>query len=417
MAMRGLPANALTISLYLYGLLLVAVALFSYSFTDPNLVISHNELYWQWQQWMWRRWFDNPPLQATTFFWLMVGTWFSYGIVVWQLLQRRRPLTGKRILLIWLGLAAPFLLAYNALSHDVFNYMFNARMVLEYGANPHQQVALRFAYDPWVRFMHNTHTVAPYGYGWTALSLVPYSVGLEKFLTTWIAFRLMAVSGLLACGMIWYRWLVWLRKTDHLFWLLILGISPFVLSEVVMNAHNDVWMLWPALLSMYLLDRWRVERGWWRLVFLFLTLAASIAIKLATVVLVPVIVIVVLGRWVGNHSTWVARLMEKIQSADVAFFCSLLLFLPLLTARSQYFHPWYLLWSLVWLPLISRRWWQALLIGLMIASTFRYLPWIVAGGYGGTVIIRQRVITWVGGAISSVFVWLLLKRIRLNEKL
>ena len=73
---------------------------------------------------------------------------------------------------------------------------------------------------------------------------------------------------------------------------------------------------------------------------------------------------------------------------------SFLLFLPLLTARSQQFHPWYLLWPFVWIPFIKNAFWRALLIAFSFSSMLRYLPWLYNGGYDGGVLSQQKSITW-----------------------
>src|SRR5690606_25384890 len=50
---------------FIYCLCVALIVYFSYALTDPNLVLSTWQPYWQWQQQMWQTWFvTNPQLYA-----------------------------------------------------------------------------------------------------------------------------------------------------------------------------------------------------------------------------------------------------------------------------------------------------------------------------------------------------------------
>src|SRR5690606_16427971 len=144
------------------------------------------------QQWMWQTFFENRELMTYVYVGIVAVAFALYWAVTRDFNRKNVRLTLITSLLI----LSPLLLAYNALSHDVFNYIFNAKMVRVYQADPHNKVALDFPQDDWLRFMHNTHTPAPYGYGWTAMSLVPSAIGMDKFVITWELFRLFSVVSL-----------------------------------------------------------------------------------------------------------------------------------------------------------------------------------------------------------------------------
>ena len=376
-------------SVFLYTVALLMIAVFSFSFTDPNLVLSSNPVYWQAQQWFWRTWFDNPVLQAQWFAGLMVVIWLSYAFFARSLWGVREKITGKLLVIVVALFLLPLLFAYNALSHDIFNYMFNAKMVVEFGADPHVKTALDFAYDPWTRFMHNTHTPAPYGYGWTAISVVPFTLGMGKFLPSFFLFKMWSVLGMLvtAGGIVW--WLYKTQQRDRLWLVLLVFANPLLLLELTMTGHNDGWMLAPAVWMLALLQTKTPKTIWVRAMFAMLLLLFSISIKFATFVLLPVALLCI-------HSEWWQR---RLTPALLAFAASALLFLPLMTSRSQYFHPWYLSWSLVWLPMVKMRVWWLWLMALSVSATFRYLPWIHAGGFEGNVLFQQQLVTWVGGVV------------------
>lgn len=86
---------------------------------------------------------------------------------------------------------------------------------------------------------------------------------------------------------------------------------------------------------------------------------------------------------------------------------AVLLLIPLLSSRSQWFHPWYLIWSLSFLPFIHSNWLRVLLLSLSFSSMLRYIPWIKNGAFEYTdeLLVQQRIITWgVGLLISAVWI-------------
>lgn len=386
----------LGLSFLVYLLALLAYGIFSYSLTAPNLVLSQNQTFWQFQSFMWQTFFNHRELLTKVYASLMVIIFATYFWFSSQLLKQKK-LTLKLVLGLLVGLSLPLLLANNALSYDVFNYIFNAKMVAVYGADPHVQVALDFPDDPWLKFMHNIHTTAPYGRGWTYLSLLPLTLGLGKFLLTWWSFKIFSWLPLILLTVIYWCY----ARPKNLTWLVLLVFNPLVLIEVAANAHNDLWMMLPGIASLLLLSQARLERGFWlKAALSFLILFGSMWIKLATVLLIPVWLLIIAKPLVKNIPRF-----ESVLS-NWPLLASLAMFVPLLTARSQQFHPWYLLWPLVFVPLIRpnrwiRIWGQALFV-LTISSMFRYLPFLWNNNYEGQVLLWQKIITFAPFLLALV---------------
>jgi hypothetical protein len=402
-----------------FGVSLVLFSLFSYSLTDPNLVLSSWSPYWQFQQWMWQTFFLNAPLLSWSYFGLITSLWLSFFLMLTSLSDKPTKLSWKHILLGSIGVAIPLIFSYNALSHDIFNYIFNAKMVLLYHADPHLQTALNFATDPWTRFMHNTHTPAPYGYGWTVISLIPSLLGAGKFLPTWLLFKGMSWISWILTSLMLYR-IGQQRFEGKLSWSRfgLWFFSPLVLIEVLSSGHNDLWMMLPAMLSVATIAeipkstslRTKLLSGMWLLL--------SVSIKYASLALLPVWFALFFQRYLPESvRTRLQRYWPVV--------ASLLMFLPLLSSRSQYFHPWYLLWPLVWLPWFGQLeqqkiklhrlelLWQSCLVAVSISSTLRYLPWLVAGAFYPGVLLQQQLITFAGLGLGLICggSWWLLKRV------
>lgn len=398
-----------------YGFFLALYAAFSYSQTDPNLVLVNWQPYWQFQQWMWETFFKNHVLSSWVYAILLTVLFGLYFLVVKKLehssIEYER--SWKKYLLIYGLVIAPVLFSYNALSHDVFNYIFNAKMVVQYGANPHIQTALDFAQDPWTRFMHNTHTPAPYWYGWTALSLIPYVLGLGKFVMTWLAFRAWSVlSVVLLYFGLQYAASVFSGQKLQAHQLALVFFNPLFVIEILSNMHNDLWMVVPAVVSLALvtsLDPRTVPQAK-KLGLAVVLIILSISIKLATAVLIPLLILVLLEKnFIFKLADVIAaklplfkmipaRFLQSMESyvyQYIPMVAAVLLFLPLLTPRSQQFHPWYWTWILVWVPFIQNKFWRNIIVLASVSSMLRYLPWIWSGGFEGDVVLYQKLVTWV----------------------
>ena len=389
--------------LFLQLLLIIPFILFgvySYAQTDPNLVISSSPPYWKFQQHMWQLGYHQRPQSTEIYAGIIVLMFIASVVAV-------RKLSKLALFPFFLSVVLILIFAYPALSHDLFNYMFNAKMVTVYHANPHQHVALEFPSDDWLRFMHNTHTPAPYGYGWTVLSLLPYAFGMNKFNPTYYLFKTFMVVGLFGLFYVQKRIAVLLKEEKQWSisrWLFFL--SPLVLIETIGNAHNDVWMIALALGSMWMafLSLKQKKMMMWiaYAVSSLAFLAASISIKFATIVLLPVVVILMFSSRVKNK-------MIAIITRYWADISAVLLFLPLLTERSQQFHPWYLIWSLAFVPFMQKTWLKVWILAFSLSSMFRYVPFLYYGEYTPRELQQELLITWAGG-IGVFVVWGLVRK-------
>jgi len=392
--------------------LAVCLLCWSYTLVDPNLVLLPFKWSFALQQWYWQ-WGANRLLLASLYLGITLSWWG-----VWAIFQSRT--TGKVFSLSqWIVTLVPiiliFLFTYNALSHDIFNYLFNAKMVVVFQANPHHQVALDFAYDPWVRFMHNVHTPAPYGYGWTLVSLIPFVFSIGKFLSAYFLMKMWMILGL-ALYLLTAWWILRKEKLDckdKRFALL--ALHPLLLIETVVNGHNDVWMMWPALLAIGLIkNRKKNVKTFLMVVSLWLF---SISIKWASVVLLPILVGLWLEPWLKK--IWKQKMWLKLidwLAMSWAEWSTLFLLLPLFSSRSQWFHPWYLIWALAFLPFVKWRWLKAMLIGLSITSVWRVVPWILNNlEYSPLIQAQMRCVTW-SGAVIGLVVWLIFSQLKKNQK-
>lgn len=342
-----------------YFLLFIIFGIFSFVLTDPNLFLLKSDWFISFQTYLWKNFLPLQNFRTVFYGGLMIAIFINYLLILknWPKLNLNSRKNFWQFLII---ISLPIIISYNALSYDLFNYIFNAKMVVEFGANPHIQTAIDFPDEPMLRFMNNVHTPAPYGYGWTALSVLPYLAGLNKFFSTFLVFKLFAFCSLLLTLLIVEKFL---KKTNYLK-LALFFLNPLVLIEILSSAHNDLWMLAPALLAIYLADNFQ-NKKLLKTFLIIILMAISISIKYATIVLLPFVIYFIFKNK-----------FKKIEKIPYIFdLMSLALFSPLLTERSRYFLPWYLIWSLVFIPLGKSKFIRNLLIAFSFSSLLRYLPW------------------------------------------
>lgn len=400
----------LTLCVILYTLTSFLYTIFSFSLTDPNLVFTQWPPFWAFQQTMWQ-------LPKHTITWMYVGLILTMFVCNFWLyfIAKKITLSISQWLLVLICIVVPLLFSNNALSHDVFNYIFNARMVVKYQVNPHVRVAMDFMYDPWTRFMHNVHTPAPYFYGWTALSLIPYLLGFEKFVLTWLIFRLWSFFGLLLS--FYLTWWIGMRKGKVNWGLLVLTMfNPLLLIELVSNSHNDGWLIWPAMASFLVITNKKMGFSLLKTVGSLLFLLFSMSTKYATAILLPIWSFAVVDTFFHQKLSVVYEKFKFLTLSRYDF-ASILLFLPLFSVRSQQFNPWYLSWSLLFFPLMENRFLRACLIVLSVSSLLRYVPWMWNGGFSYTpeILLQQKMLTWIPVTVFACC-WILITSVTFIRK-
>ncbi len=268
-------------------------------------------------------------------------------------------LTHKQLIVTVAAACLIGIIAYPMFSYDIFNYLFNAKMVLVYHVNPHIQTANQFLSDPWTRFMHNIHTAAPYGYGWTGISLIPVFIGLPVFTLCFLFMKALVIGFFLLEGYLVYLLAKKLYPKQALQRTALFLLNPLILTETLIVGHNDSVMMAFALLSLFILIVPRVSpvvRWGGSLLALFV----SISIKYATIVLVP--------------------LLFLRKRVDIFTWGGIALLLVLLTRPGQV-HSWYLHWGIVLLLLSKHSWAVSFAILLSIGGLLRYFPYVYFGNW------------------------------------
>ncbi len=253
----------------LYLLVLIALGVYSYSQIDLNLTLFQNPVFLNFQNSMIQLGYFHRPESGLIFVVLTLLLSLFYFLLI------RSPKDWK---LVVGGLIVLGLICYPAFSHDIFNYIFDARIFAYHHQNPYTHTALMFKGDDWTRFMNWTHRVYPYGPSFLAITIGFYFLGLGKFILTLLSFKIMSLLAFGGSSYIIYK-LAGKRG------LMFFAANPLIIYEVIISDHLDILMLFFALLGWYLLIKPQKK------VLSYLSLLVSVGIKFVTVLLVPAFIL------------------------------------------------------------------------------------------------------------------------------
>lgn len=324
--------------IFFYSFFLLSLSLYSYVLVDPNLTL-FNHSWWTY----FRNFVVLIGYHRRDFSWLIYLTLLIIlSFFHFYFIKNYRKVNLWRLSLL-IGLITIF--SYPFLSHDFFNYMFDARILTVYGKNPYFFKALDFPDDPWVRFMHWTHRTYPYGPIFLLITIIPSVLSFGKFFLSFFLFKF-------TWFIFYFLTVIFLKKIDKKDGL-IFATHPLVIIEGLINNHNDLIALSLAVIGIYLLVKNKNFTS--RLFFIF-----SAGIKYLTLPLI------FLPRLSSNH-----RRLNLIFGFSILFILYLSFFGEI--------QPWYFLIFFAFLPyfknLISR--FSLFFFGLLLS----YYPYIRFGGW------------------------------------
>ena len=270
--------------LFIYATLLISLTVLSFTQVDLNLTLSSWKPYLQIQNQLTNLGYFNRPansilwlagISALTLFYLYAMTQASKG-----------KLTNSNIKIILIMSAICGVVSYSVFSHDIFNYMFDARILTKYTLNPYDMKALDFPNDEWIRFMHWTHRTYPYGPIWLLITILPSYLGLQKLLITMILFKLLFAVSYIVAAVYLRKILTVLTKDERLINIgqLLFVLHPLIIIDGLISPHIDLTSSALFLVGLYyfLIHKKAVS---------IILIILSIGIKFVSVVFVPLIVI------------------------------------------------------------------------------------------------------------------------------
>ena len=393
------------------GYLIVVVGLFLYSFTQVDLSLTLSE----WSIWqIVQKFFQNigyfqRPL--STLFYIVIILLLYIFYFAFLFLAHKKKITRKEVWFLILATTVILTFSYNAFSYDLFNYIFDAKIVTHYHQNPYIHKALDFPQDPMLSFMHWTHRTYPYGPMWLILT-VPLSFFVNFFLPTFFIFKTLIALSFLGTAFFISKILNKISPHNEVFGLVFFALNPLVIIESLVSGHNDIVMIFLSMVALYSVMNNKYVRS-------FILLVLSIGIKFATIFLIPVFAFLyfqIVHRHSGNSERSVEasripienkRFWTSQNDAWQKIFLSItaLMIIPVAMASVRTdFQPWYLLYVLPFSALISKKYY--VFIPSVVVSFFallQYAPFLYLGNWNEPV---PTLLLWI--TISSILLSLVL---------
>ncbi len=331
----------------LYGLLVLLFSIYTYSQIDLNLTLFNHPAWNTFRSQIIQLGYYHRDISSILYI-IFVILLFVFYVYFYKKYKRFNPITCALIT------GFVILISYPFLSHDFFNYMFDAKILTFYGKNPYLFKALDFPQDHWIRFMHWTHRTYPYGPTFLPMTLLPSFLGMGKFILNMLFFKMMYVG-------IYIVTVYLLAKKDKS-WAILFATNPLIIVEGLMNAHNDFIALSLGIIGyLLLLDK---RDNWGRLVLLI-----SGGIKYITLPLV-----------------FLSRTNKKI---NLAIFLLIIFLLIYLTFTSEV-QSWYFLSLLVFIPLYPEFIFK---LNIFFAGLlFAYYPFLRIGEWNNQAVSNKHLI-------------------------
>lgn len=327
----------------------------SYSFVDQNLSYL-NFLYTGF-------WFSNRVLVSIIYATIVGILFVSYFLI----LKHSKYFENNIWKIIGIVVAILILSYPAALSYDIFNYVTTAKVAFHYHENPYLIYPIEFSGDPYLAFTRATNKTALYGPLWIGITAVPFILGFGNFIFTLFLFKLVPLIFYL--GICWLIYKLSNNKTNVLYF----ALNPLVLIETFISGHNDVVMMFFALLSFYFIFQKKLG-------FSLISLLCSILIKFSTLFLIPVYLLAIFKKNIDQ---------EKIFKYSAISMFVIFLLSPI----REELYPWYAIWFITFVSLISSKLIRSFVILLSFALLMRYIPYMWTGYYFGITPIFREILT------------------------
>lgn len=361
---------------FFYFLFLVSLILFSYLFIDPNLIYLKN-LYTGFA-------FQNRAFVSVIYLVFIILFFIFYLLFI------KKKYFKKIDLKVLIGLSSILIISYPAmLSFDIFNYIATSKVLFYYHENPYLIMPIEFLRDPILLFTRGANKLDLYGIFWTLISGIPYILSFGNYIASILMLKVFI--SLFYFGLIFLIW----KFTKNKLSVVLFAANPLVIIETFISGHNDVVMMFFALLAIYLLRNKRIL-----IAVIFFTL--SVFIKYATLFLVPLFFLTILRYAKNKKIDWRKFYLWAFFSMIAVFTLSFL---------REEIYPWYAIWPLTFLVLIPQK--NKLInifLGLSFGLMLAYIPYMYLGTYFGHTPLIKIILT-----ISPPIVVFLYQRIKKDK--
>ena len=270
------------------------------------------------------------------------------------------------------------------LSHDIFSYIFDAKILDHYHTLPWLFAPKNFSEDPLLPFVHWSSSTTRYGPIWLVFSSVLYFVGQDNLLLILILFKLLGIIPFFFNTYILSLILNALKLDKKN--LVLFVANPLILLESLVGPHTDMLMTTFVLFSLYFL----LVKSQTKSLIAFIL---SIGVKIVSL---PIGLAFVLANIFSVKGKTIVLVFYWLSLAGTI----------IIIARWS-INPWYFTLPITLSTLLYKdRTIRYIAVSLSFAALFRYLPYFYLGFFDP----RNKIRAFIFLEMTLPFViWLLLK--------
>ena len=357
---------------YLYSVVFIVFSVISFFFIDPNFIYLRH---------LYTGASSLNRLPLTVIYVILISFLF---LIHYFILKRASSLDLKKIKKI---LIVPLIgvLSYPAmLSYDIFNYIATAKVMFFRWENPYLVMPIEFINDPVLLFTRAANKIALYGPAWILVTGLPFILSLGNYLISIVLLKI------LVCAFFFGALFIIWKLTKNYYSVLFLGTNPLVVVETFLSGHNDIVMMFFALLSIYSLKNKKI-------VIAVACLLISILIKYATIFLVPLFIYYIYQRLRRKQINWDRFYL-------LGFFLMFGVFL--LSPLREELYPWYSIWFIVFATLIPSKIIKTFVVFLSLGMMLRYIPYMYVGDYLNWMPGVKSILTIAPTLLFLIYLWL-----------
>ena len=343
--------------LFIYYITLGFLLLYSFALVDPNITLINLPIWTAFRNIMVQLGYYHR--QISTVLYISIISLLSFLHI---LLVRSKSINPTKLAI---ATALLLLFSYPFLSHDLFNYMFDARILTFHHANPYLHAALDFPSDQWIRFMHWTHRPYPYGPTFLPLTLIPSFLSGGKFILAYLFFK--AMYGLLYVWTV--KMLTKMNKTYGIFF----ATQPLIIIEGLVNNHNDLIAVSFAIMGIYYASSKILSA---------LAFVMSAGIKYITI---PAVLLLNTAK-------------HKKKTVQLSF--ALLVFIILYISYTGEMQQWYFLNLFLFIPIFFTLFKKSYLFFFSILVS--YFPFILYGTWDSSALMLKNAIIVIGFTATCI---------------
>jgi len=374
--------------------IITAILLFLYSFTqvDLSLTLSQASILQQIQKsFQYIGWFNRS-----------LSTYLYVGLIIWMFslfvltlrLAVREKITSKKMWTIIICLAVILIPSYNAFSYDLFNYIFDARIVTNYHVSPYEFKPLDFPTDAMLSFMRSTHRVYPYGPTWLGLTVPLTFAANEVFAISLLLFKTLSAAAFIGTAFFIKKIAEKLKLQNVNLAVIIFALNPLVIIESLVSSHNEIVMMFFMVASIYMLFRNKKITS-------ILFLIISIGIKYATAIFAPLFLL----RFFSKISD--KRILEL--AVFLSIFAVIITSLASGQNKNPEFQPWYLLLAAPFISLYEKRIIRVFYVTICFFALGSYIPFLYNGQWPENIVDLKNILLIVG-LVSGFLVYFMESR-------